>query len=299
MKLNTLALKDRRLFERFLALSGHELSVYNFSNIYIWKKLFKIQWQLIEDNLCIFFLDKMGCFLYLAPLGAKINSSVTDEVFSIMDRFNRNKEISRIENIEAKDLAFYQGAGYLCRDKFGEYLCSRESLAGLKGNKFKSQRASFNYFDKHYKFKYLPFASRHKKDCLRLYLEWMASRKNKKSESVYQGMLRDSRAALEVLLGASRGLNVTGRVVEIEGKIRAFTFGFELNKDTFCILYEITDLSIKGLAQFIFRRFCAELEGYKYINIMDDSGLENLRKVKLSYRPLRLIPAFVITRSDG
>jgi hypothetical protein len=63
---------------------------------------------------------------------------------------------------------------------------------------------------------------------------------------------------------------------------------YEINKDTFCILYEITDLSVKGLAQFIFKEFATELTGYKYINIMDDSGLENLKKVKLSYQPEKL-----------
>jgi len=79
----------------------------------------------------------------------------------------------------------------------------------------------------------------------------------------------------------------------------AFTFGFKLNKDTFCILYEITDLSIKGLSQFIFRQFCSELKNHRYINIMDDSGLVNLKRVKLSYHPQRTIPSYTVTREDS
>ena len=84
--------------------------------------------------------------------------------------------------------------------------------------------------------------------------------------------------------------------MRVEKQIKGFTFGYKLNNDTFCILYEITDLSIKGLAQFIFRRFSAELKDYSYINIMDDSGLDNLRKVKLSYKPKRLVSAYIATR---
>jgi uncharacterized protein len=72
-----------------------------------------------------------------------------------------------------------------------------------------------------------------------------------------------------------------------------------LDKDTFCILYEITDLTIKGLSQFIFRQFCSELKDYRYINVMDDSGLENLKRVKLSYRPLKVIPAYIVKRKDA
>ena len=42
----------------------------------------------------------------------------------------------------------------------------------------------------------------------------------------------------------------------------------------------------------------SELKGYKFINIMDDSGLENLKKVKLSYQPLKLIPAYIAKRKN-
>jgi hypothetical protein len=31
---------------------------------------------------------------------------------------------------------------------------------------------------------------------------------------------------------------------------------------------------------------------------MDDSGLDNLEKVKLSYHPVKLIPAYIITRNE-
>jgi len=108
-------------------------------------------------------------------------------------------------------------------------------------------------------------------------------------------MLRDSKIALETMLKSYKYLDMVGRIVTVDSKFKAFTFGFELNHETFCILYEITDLSINGLAQFIFRQFSRELN-YKYINTMDDSFLENIKKVKLSYRPSRLIPSYIIKR---
>ena len=61
------------------------------------------------------------------------------------------------------------------------------------------------------------------------------------------------------------------------------------------MLFEITDLSTKGLAQFIYREFCKELmDTYRWINAMDDSGLENLKRVKNAYHPTRLIPSYNI-----
>lgn len=296
MKLKKLSFKDKGIFNKFLSLGRHELSVYAFENIYIWKHLFDICWLQIENSLCTFFKDKAGCFMYLAPLSSKNNPKAVSQAFEVMDRFNKNREVSRIENIPQTDIPFYEGLGYVCQNKSYDYLCKRSDLADLAGNKFKSKRACFNYFIKHYKFQYLPFSLKHKDGCLGLYDSWAGERKLSNQDYVYQWMLEDSRASLRNALDNYSDLDFTGRVVKIGNKIKGFTLGFKLNKDTFCILYEITDLSIKGLAQFIFRKFSSELEGFEYINIMDDSGLENLKKVKLSYHPAKLIPAYIAKR---
>ena len=298
MKLAQLSAKDKGLFDEFLNLNIHELSVYSFPNIYIWKGLFDIRWAIIKDSLCVFFRDKMGCFLYLAPLAEKTTVDIIEKVFVIMDSQNSNPEVSRVENIEKKDLPFYLKSGYACKKKSCDYVCSRADLALLEGDKFKAKRASYNYFVKHNEFEYLPFSLSYSDDCLGLYELWMLQRRTKSSDYLYRGMLDDNFDCLRIMLDDYRVLGLTGRVVKIGGEIKAFTFGFRLNKDVFCILFEITDLSIKGLAQFIFRRFCSELKDYRQINIMDDSGLENLKKVKLSYRPIKLVPAYIATRKD-
>jgi len=297
MKLNKLSLRDKAIFAKFLSLARHELSVYSFESIYIWQKLFDIRWVVMEGSLCVFFKDKIGCFLFLAPLAGEKNPDVLKEVFEIMGGFNKNKEISRIENIEEGDLGFYQDKGYDCRIKSFDYLCARSDLVNLKGNTFKAKRACVNYFIKNYKFEYLPFSIRYRDTCLKLYNSWSQARKAQHPDVLYQGMLQDCLRSLEALLDNYSGLNLVGRVVKIDREIKGFSFGFKLNQNTFCILYEITDLSIKGLAQFIFRELCRELADYRYINIMDDSGLENLKKVKLSYHPIKLTPAYIAKRN--
>ncbi len=311
MRFNKLSVKDKTVFDKYMALGCHELSPYAFENIYIWKGLFDIEWLILKGSLCVFFRDKFGCFLYLSPLTEKINPGIVRGVFKILDKFNKNKEISRIENVEAKDKVFYEKLGFVCRVKSSDYVCERQSLENLKGNRFKSKRAGFNYFVKRYKFEYLPFSSKYKDECLKLYDAWKGERKSQNKDLIYQGMLEDSYTCLENVLGAYKDLGLVGRVVRIlpemslvesnleplkSASLAGFTFGFKLNSDTFCVLYEVTNLAIKGLAQFIFREFCSELKGYRYINIMDDSGLENLKKVKLSYHPERLVPAYIVTR---
>ena len=89
-----------------------------------------------------------------------------------------------------------------------------------------------------------------------------------------------------------QALGLVGRVVFIDSCLKGYTFGYPLNSEIFCILFEVTDLSIKGLAQFLFRSFCQEGTAYRWINAMDDSGLENLKRVKLSYRPVKQLASY-------
>jgi len=299
MQLHKLQIQDKRLFSRYLSLKRHELSTYAFENIFIWQGLYEIRWGIIKNSLCIFFRDKLGCFAYLPPLSGGVAPDALEKVFRIMDTYNQNKEISRIENIEEKEVLFYRRQGYECKTKPGDYLCRRSSLAQLKGNSFKSKRAAYNYFIKHYKSEYLDFSLTYRDSCLKLYDQWSKQRWARKEDLLYRGMLGDSRNSLLELLDNYRDLSLSGKVVLVHRQLKGFSFGFRLNKDTFCILFEITDLSVKGLSQFIFREFCCELKSYAYINIMDDSSLENLRQVKLSYRPLKVIPSYIITRKNA
>lgn len=291
-----LSIRDQIIFEKFLKLETRWLSPYNFANIFIWRKLYKIFWHIIQDCLCIFFKDAHGCFMYLPPLGEKVSKEVVEKCFSIMDEFNANKQISRIENVELQNIAFYQKLGFIAKEKPGDYLCLRQDLANLKGNKFKSKRSAYNYFVKNHKSEYCPYRVSCKNNCLLLCRNWMRGRKRQHAEPLFQGMLEDSFASQKQALNNFAKLKLLARVVKVDKKIVGYTFGYELNPTTFCVLFEVCNLNFKGIAQHISRQLCLELTGYKYINIMDDSDLDNLRRVKMSYKPLKIIPNCIIRR---
>jgi hypothetical protein len=224
------------------------------------------------------------------------NPEVISRVFEILGELNKNQEFAHLENIEEKDLDFYRKLGFECSLKSHDYILSQQELSGLRGNKYKSKRAGYNYFIKNFDFSYKELTPKDRMECIELYSLWEKERKRANIDSLYQKMLEDSRISLKEALGSYSKLGFKGAKVQVNKEAKAFTFGFALNKETFCILYEITDLAIKGLAQFIFSRFAQELKDYKYINIMDDSGLDNLKKVKLSYYPTRLAPAYIVRR---
>lgn len=298
MKLKRLTLADQSRIERFLGMRPCGLSAYAFPNIYIWGDLFDIRWMVIADNLCIFFQDTVGQFAYTSPLGKVVDPAAVAGCFKVMDRANANPAVSRIENISRQDVALYEKLGYTCRHKADEYVLSRVSLVNLAGDRFKSKRACVNFFTKHYAARYEQLAETDIRACLDLYELWMNQRAAAHAEdAVYRGMLADNLNSLKVALADYKRLKLTARVVRVERAVRAFTIGCRLAADTFCVLFEITDPGFKGLSQFIFQRFCRELKDYAWINIMDDSGLPNLRRVKLSYRPQRIEPGYIATRT--
>ena len=132
------------------------------------------------------------------------------------------------------------------------------------------------------------------KDCSELYQLWMSQRKEGNRDAIYRQMLEDSGVSFNTALRYATKISLSGYVVKVKGAIKACSLGYSLNKETFCILFEVCDLGLKGIAQFIFREFCRRLSGYKYINIMGSSDLENLKAVKLSYRPVKEIRVYNI-----
>ncbi|MDD5617972.1 MAG: phosphatidylglycerol lysyltransferase domain-containing protein [Candidatus Omnitrophica bacterium] len=295
MQFQKLSLKDKTIFDKFLSKENPGLSAYAFSNIFLWQCIYDIFWLKIQGGLCVFFKDRAGCFMYLPPLGIKNDKSAVGKCFEVMDKFNKNPIISRIENVQEDDLDFYKTSGYEVVLGGCDYVCRRESLIELKGDLFKKKRTLINNFVNKYDFRYLPYEEEDKKECIRLYSFWMQERKQNNQDRIYQGLLDDNFSVFKEMFENYDKLNFTGRVIKIDGKIRACTFGYELTKKSFVVLFEVCDLEFKGIAQYIFREFSSELK-HQDINIMDDSGLENLKKVKLSYRPYKMVNNFIARR---
>ncbi|MCG8429857.1 MAG: phosphatidylglycerol lysyltransferase domain-containing protein [Candidatus Omnitrophica bacterium] len=296
MKFNNLSADHRSLFEKHLRLRSRSLSAYAFENIYLWRSLYDIFWCIIDGSLCVFFRDKLGCFLFLPPLGHRRSHKALNAVWKVLDEKNSCRDGARIENVEEQDRAWFIRAGCRVRRATGDYLCARRALAALRGNAYKSKRSQFNSFKRRYCYTYRPLRLKDISACRTLLEDWQKSRLPAGRSDMYRGLLQDSVRSCTWLLRHWRDAAYTGRVVEVEGRVRAFSFGYALSRNTFCILYEVADLNIKGLAQAVFRHFCEELVSYEFINVMDDSGLDNLKRVKLSYRPVRFIPAYNVTR---
>jgi hypothetical protein len=266
--------------------------------MFTWQDFFKFEVRKIQNNLCVFAKHELGMFMYLPPLGKRIHPKTIDACFACMEQQNQGQGITRVENVPEQMLKGFPEDTFKRYLKGYEYCYFKEDLISLRGNAYKSQRSSINYFEKNYSYQFCPYTDTMFAQCLALYHDWAKKRKGASTDVIYRQMIDDSLAMHTLALKYWRKLGLVGRVVIVENKIRAYTFGYPLSKDIFCVLLEITDLETKGLANFIFHAFCQDqaLKPYPFINVMDDFELPNIRQTKLSYKPAHMVPAYVVSR---
>ena len=298
MQLQPLTLNDKPIFDAYAHRHCTLLSHYNFAPLYVWREHFQFYWTLLTDYLCIFAKQGDDYFMPILPMPDEIDKrtylNTINKASQFMLASNRNRHIARIENVPEEMISFFEKNGFRATLKETEYLYETDTLARLQGDRYKQQRHAYNVFVAKYpSAKLRPYTAADQDECLLLYDQWREKRSEKSDDPIYNAMLNDSRSAHRIGVSHADALDLLGRVVRIDGEIRGYTFGYPLGAGTFCVLFEITDLGTKGLAQFIYREFCKELmDTYRWINAMDDSGLENLKRVKHAYHPIQLIPSY-------
>ncbi len=326
MQLRPLTLANKPLFDEYTRHMDIGLSGYAFAALYIWREHFEFYWTLLHNYFCVFAKQNDDYFMPLLPLskenvvGDSAYRNLVHEVYQFMLETNRNPHIARIENVPHEMLAVLgiktdTGAGTHPNKRFHaslketEYLYYTEALAQLKGNRYKSQRHAYNVFVANYPSTILKsYCPADLGECLALYDTWYSERAKQYDDAIYQAMLQDSRCAHRIGITHANSLGLRGNVVYIDGQLKGYTFGYPLTQDIFCVMFEITDLKVKGLAQFLYREFarCLQTGIYenhlclrtftpKWINAMGDAGLENLKRVKRSYHPVRLIPSYNVS----
>ena len=305
MQLRPLTLNDKPIFDAYARRTCPCLSSYAFAPLYVWWEHFQFYWVQLAEYLCLFVKQNDDYFMPILPMPCEIGSrsylNVVRNAYRLMLKLSRNPHIARIENVPQEMLPFFEKNAFCATLKETEYLYETEALSRLIGNRYKSKRSACNAFVARYPLATLsPYCPTDREACFTLYDAWQTERATQCGDAVYRAMLDDSRSAHRIAIAHADALGLLGRVVRIDGEIRGYTFGYPLNADTFCVLFEVVDLRAKGLAQFIYREFCRELIGtYRWINAMDDSGLKNLRRVKYSYHPTQLIPSYNVVSPEG
>ena len=303
VRTQALTLEDRARMEVALAISagyqGTPLAAASFAYHYIWRHRLTYSWVNLHDHLCLFAECPDGVFMVLPPLGAGPLAQPLAEAFRFMRERNGSSTVTRVENVSEACVEEIRALGYRVTPKDPDYLYAVSDLADLSGESFKSPRAACNRFVREWGGVLEPYDPRDATACVSLFHEWCEQKRRAGADDWASALLQDAAGAHETALAAAAELGLTGAVVRVAGRIRAYTMGVWLNPSVFSVLLEIADRDIVGLGPFIFREFCrqARAKGACWINTMDDSGLPSLAQSKHWYHPARLLPNFVVTES--
>lgn len=293
-------LEHRSMFDGYLKHREHHLSVYHFSSIFLWQDFFEFTFETIDGYLFILATHDLGTFLYLPPLGGELDPALIEKAFIRLNRANRKPSFSRIENVAEEDLKHFDPRRYKITEKSKDYYYLKDDIVGLKGNAYKSKRSSYNHFMSNHSREFVDFSAQWEHDCESLYDIWSENRATRSKDEVYRAMLEENRGVHRLIRRYQDELGLEGRVVLVDGRVQAYTFGYRLNEPTFCVLVEIINLDLKGLSVYIFNRFCADdrVKPFRWINVMDDFAMDNVARAKESFHPKKYHVSYVVTERE-
>ena len=288
-----LKIEDKNILDPYFQLNYHENSHLNFTNLFMWRKPYHIEWC-IEEDILFFIAEYNEEKFALQPLCTE------DKFFMAIDKIrayfaeqNLPLVFSGLEEMAVEKLKEYPAGEFEFEDNRDDYdyVYNSADLIKLAGRKFHSKKNHLNSFRKNYpEAKYLPINDDIITLCKITINGWYKKRLTLTPDDPFIKVERD--AIIEVLNNFD-ALKLKGGAIFLVNKVMAFTFGEALNTDTAVIHVEKADPDVNGAYTAINQAFVEnEWADMAYINREEDMGLEGLRKAKESYRPVKMIKKF-------
>ena len=291
-RLYPFTIEAKTLFDRYAQFIEAPLSDYTFANNIIWLSQKSGFYQIIEDCFCLFSLNGNCLTMLLPPMGAPARQlAALAACFRIMDGYNPTPYFSVVEYVyrDFTNLLDPADDRWMVERSLPDYIYCTDDLIQLKGNAYKTKRSEINQFRRTYLDHRLEQLGPQHWDGIReLINTWLRNRiKYMSGETIadFFYTVEQERQAIERALAHYDTLGLRGLCLFIDNRLEGFTFGERITPDVANVLVEKTNFAIPGSAQYLFREFAKDLSDCTFINVGDDLGLENLRRVKMSYRP--------------
>lgn len=311
--LRPVTLADQPKFNEYLASLRNPLSDYTFSQLFTWGNSLRILWTELHSHLCVFANGTGDLTMLMPPLGSGSSDRALMDAFDIMDTYNNAHQAhghSRVEYASEELLPRFDLKAMTIEPMGFDYVYDVARMIDLAGGELASKRQLKNRFLRNYEARVETYdPTRHRTECLRLLGLWKSHQDLQHQQSHHTAAVKRQKEALacELTLEWATQIGVTGIVVYTRPRqvqsapgcggegwtLSGFTFGELLGAEESSILIEKTDLSVRGLPQFIFSEFCRLCWANRpRVNAGDDWGLETLAWTKASYHPIERLRKF-------
>ena len=302
---NQITIEDRSHLEKYLNGYDYQTSGLSFSSLYMWRNINGFSWQMAGDYLLLSGISHLEMedgtiepFLFppLTKTGVYEEEGLRRAIYEAKRIFEeKGYELTlrllpdhMIDIIEAAcpgELKFAAD-----RPNY-DYVYRRQDLVDLKGRDYQVKKNHLNYFHKNYQFEYVQLTSAMAEDAMRFIEEFNARKEIPEFEM--QLLKMEEEAMADVFRTLERVGYLAGAIL-IDDKIEALSVGGYLNKNTVTVHVEKANINFRGLYQAINNEFCKNVPSHiEYINREEDMGIPNLRKAKLSYKPVKLVEKYI------
>jgi len=304
---NEISIENRSVLEEYLFGFDYRTSGLCYTSLYMWRIINNFSWEMIGDYLCIAGLSHLELeegieepFMFppLTRTGEYKPAKLRQTLEEAKERFREKGFPFTIRLIPFHMLDIVRQAcpgemKYTDDRPNYDYLYLVQDLIDLKGRDFHSKKNHLNYFHRTFEYEYVDLTSEMAEEALEFLEEFNSRKYVPEHEKVLLDMEKDAMA--DVLYNMEK-VGYWGGAIRICGKMEALAIGGRLNKNTITEHVEKANINIRGLYQAINNEYCkAMAKNFKFINREEDMGIPNLRKAKLSLKPVKLIEKYIIT----
>jgi len=301
---NRITIEDRGILEEYLNGYEYKTSGLSFSAQYMWREINRFSWDIVGDYMCISGISHLELedgiilpFMFppLTKTGEYDKESLRETIFKAKEHFDKagqpfSLRLVPFHLVEIIKEAVPELSWTDDRPNY-DYIYLTQDLIELKGRDFHSKKNHLNYFNKTFEHEYVKLSSSMAEDAMRFIDEFINIKEETASE---MEMLKMEEEAMKDVFMNLEKVGYEAGAILIDGKIEALAIGGRLGNKMITEHVEKANVNFRGLYQAINNEFCKNTAAWaKYINREEDMGIPNLRKAKLSYRPVKLLEKYI------
>lgn len=285
-----LELENKDLFNKYLDISKYLSSEYNFTTLFAWQEMYDNCYAIVENCFCVKAIDN-GVEYFMFPLGEK--SDVMRAIIALSRYSKENGRNLKFNSVSIKMIDYIKDFGLeevfslSAKRELFDYMYKKEKFINLSGKKLHGKRNHFNYFINNYEYSFVDIDESNEEMCKAKFKEYIFGRSLNPEKEYF--------ATLKVLK-YRKELGFVSKCLIVEGNIVGIIMG-QKHQGTILIQIAKSDIEYRGAAVALFKFFVEEaFSECEYVNLMEDLGIEGLRKAKLSYDPDFLIEKFLLEK---
>ena len=301
---NEISIDNREILEQYLNGYEYKTSGLSFSAQYMWRDINKFSWDMMGEYMCISGISHLELedgielpFMFppLTATGEYDKDALRETIYKAKEHFEKKGQPFSLRLVPFHVMEIIKEAVpeiHFIDDRPNyDYIYLTQELIDLKGKAFHSKKNHLNYFKKTYEYEYVELTSDMADDAMRFISDF---NKRKEVPAHEMEMLKMEEQAMEDVFKNIEAVGYSAGAILIDGNIEALAIGGKLGKKTITEHVEKANVEFRGLYQAINNEFCRNVAAKaKYINREEDMGIPNLRKAKLSYKPVKLIEKYI------